>query len=413
MTTNPFARATRQQAKARVAIDGPSGAGKTWTALQWATILAGPEPVAVIDTEHGSASLYADQFTFDTLNWAPPYDPNKLADILPTVATHGYGAVVIDSLSHFWQGEGGTLDLADAAGARAKGNSFAGWKVATPAFRALVDTILAAPLHVLVTMRTKTEWVLEEDSRGKKVPRRIGMAPVMRDGIEYEFQVVAELDLEHRFVVTKSRCSILADAVIMPGKSADPARAFAEWLSGGEPAPVVDPADVAVPKTAAMTELLDACRGRKDLAKSLWNGREGATRGELDGLIHAAVTTPDDADDTVVDEFPPPADGEDQYAEPASESPAVDVEHNNRRQWALIADAFPRLEDGERDARRKTLIDIVSAHRTQSSKELTAGEWDALFATLEAIKDGSKELHLHTDGRWTMRQRPGKSEAAA
>lgn len=236
MTANPFQKATKSQLKARVALDGPSGAGKTWTALEWAGVLAGGGQVAVVDTEHGSASLYADTFDFDVLTWAPPYDPGRLADTIRTAQKNGYQVLVIDSLSHFWEGEGGTRDIVDAAAERAKGNTFAGWKVGTPALRNLIDTMLAADLHVIATMRSKMEYVLETDGRGKQVPKKVGMAPVMRAGVEYEFTLVGDLDLEHRIVITKSRCSALADTVVQPGRAAEAAEAFMGWLNEGEPA---------------------------------------------------------------------------------------------------------------------------------------------------------------------------------
>ena len=232
--TNPFAPAVRKQMKARVAFAGPTGSGKTWTALQWATVLADGDPIAVIDTEHGSAAFYSDVFTFDTVQFKPPYHPERLVKLLGIVAENGYGVVVVDSLSHFWEGEGGTIDIADAAGQKARGNSFAGWKVATPALRHLVDTMLAHPAHVLVTMRSKMEYVLETDSRGKQVPRKVGMAPVMRAGVEYEFTLVGDMDFDHRLVISKSRCSALADEMVQPGRADEAAAVFRDWLNDGE-----------------------------------------------------------------------------------------------------------------------------------------------------------------------------------
>lgn len=226
-------KATRSQLKARVALDGPSGAGKTFTAIEWGTVLQGDGRTLVIDTEHGSAEWYSDRWDYDVITWAPPYDPVDLAATI-LEAADTYEVLVVDSLSHFWEGEGGTLDIVDAAAQRAQGNSFAGWKVGTPALRHLMDTILQAKTHVIATMRSKMEYVLEEDSRGKKVPRKVGLAPVMRQGIEYEFTLIGELDLEHRLVVSKSRCSALADVVVQPGQAATAAATFLAWLSDGE-----------------------------------------------------------------------------------------------------------------------------------------------------------------------------------
>jgi hypothetical protein len=194
---------------------------------------------AVVDTERGSASLYADTFDFDVIELSPPFHPDRLAELIRAAEKDGYDTLIADSMSHFWEGEGGTLDIADAAGQRAHGNSFAGWKTATPVLRHLVDVILAADLHIIATMRSKQEWVLQEtvNKQGRTVtqPVRVGMAPVMRQGIEYEFQLVGDLDLEHRLTITKSRVAALADQVIQPGRAAEAADQFVAWMNSGEP----------------------------------------------------------------------------------------------------------------------------------------------------------------------------------
>jgi hypothetical protein len=227
--------ASRAQLKARVAIDGPSGAGKTWTALEWAFTLADPGQVPImIDTEHGSGEWYSDQFPrYQVVTWTPPYNPAELAATIKDAAGL-HPVVVIDSLSHFWEGEGGTRDIADAAAERSHGNTFAGWKVGTPALRHLIDTILSADAHVIATMRSKMEYVLEQDDRGRQVPKKVGMAPVMRQGVEYEFTAIADMDLEHRFVVTKSRCSAIADLVAQPHRAGEVAKTFRAWLDEGD-----------------------------------------------------------------------------------------------------------------------------------------------------------------------------------
>jgi hypothetical protein len=247
-----FTPAVKERLKARVAIDGPTGSGKTYTALMWARILAGENgTVGVVDTENRSAAYYSPSpgekierlqywdapYEFGHLPWDPPYDPNKLARTIEAAGNElgEDGVLVIDSLSHFWTGEGGTLDVVDNAAGRS-GNSFSGWKVGTPVQRNLVDTIVHAKCHVIVTMRSKMEWVVEQvEKNGKSinVPRKIGLAPEQRQGIEYEFTVVCDMDLEHRLAVTKSRCDLIADVVSQPGRAHEPAQAFAKWLYSG------------------------------------------------------------------------------------------------------------------------------------------------------------------------------------
>ena len=225
-------KAVRRGNKARVALAAPAGGGKTYTALTLAAELADGGDVLVIDTERGSASLYADAFDFQTIKWEPPYDPRELAKLIGEVGDT-FAVVVVDSLSHFWMGEGGTLDIVDAAGARARGNSYAGWKEGTPAQAEMVDAMLNSPAHVIVTMRSKTEYVLEQRN-GKNVPTKVGMAPVQRDGIEYEFTVTCDLDIEHRLMVGKTRCSVLAGKVYKPGQAGQMGKTLREWLDEAE-----------------------------------------------------------------------------------------------------------------------------------------------------------------------------------
>ena len=234
-----FRRTLKRDAKIRLAITGPSGSGKTYTMLRLATELGGP--VALVDTERGSASKYADLFDFEVLE-LESYDPARLVEIIDHVAANGYRALCIDSLSHFWMGRDGELDKVDRAARRMQNpNSFAAWKEVTPLHNALIDKIVSAPLHILASMRAKTEWILDRDDRtGKTVPRKVGLAPVMRDGIEYEFDVCGDMDQENMLIITKTRCPKLAAGVFpKPGKEL--ADLLKEWLGGAlgeQPEPV-------------------------------------------------------------------------------------------------------------------------------------------------------------------------------
>lgn len=228
-----FTPATKKQAKARIALEGPSGSGKTYSALRIATGLGGR--IAVLDTEHGSASKYADEFRFDTLALTA-YDPRTLIDALAAAGSAGYDVFIVDSLSHFWMGVDGMLEQVDRAAKRsAGGNTFGGWKDVSPIERRMIDAMLAYPGHLIVTMRTKTEWVIEENDRGRKVPRKVGMKAVQRDGIEYEFDVVGDLNQDNELVISKSRCKVLSGQVI-PRPGGDLAKVLREWLDDGSPA---------------------------------------------------------------------------------------------------------------------------------------------------------------------------------
>jgi hypothetical protein len=258
-----FKPAVRSEAKARVAIIGPTGAGKTWTALEWASKLADGGSIAVIDTENASASLYADRFQFVTAPWWPPYDATKLAAAIKQAAKD-YDVIVLDSLTHFWQGDGGVLDIVDREATKNRGNTYAGWKVGTPVWRGLLDALIFAPCHVVVTMRSKMEYSLNQ-SDGRTKVEKVGMAPVARNDVEYEFTVVGEMDQAHRLTVTKSRCESLADQVAPPHQAGALAETLRDWLRSADtsepterpeptvPAPPADgPTDAQTRKAMAM-----------------------------------------------------------------------------------------------------------------------------------------------------------------
>lgn len=249
--------AVKERLKARVAIDGPTGSGKTWTALQWATILAtladgSRAPIGLVDTENRSAAYYAPTpgqeitrlqpwdppYEFKHLKATAPYDPRVLGSMIDAAYDDlgDDGVFIIDSLTHYWNGEGGTMDIVDDAASRAHGNGFAGWKEGTPAQRYMIDKIIHAPFHVICTMRSKMDYIMEEQTKGGKktqVPKKVGMAPEQRPGVEYEFTLVCDMDLEHRLIVSKSRCDVVADMVAPKGRSAEVAQKFTQWLGSG------------------------------------------------------------------------------------------------------------------------------------------------------------------------------------
>jgi hypothetical protein len=228
LETFMFQKATRKQSRLRLALVGPSGSGKTYSSLAIATGLG--SRIAVIDTERGSASKYAGIFTFDTLQ-LETFHPQRYIDAIREAERASYDILVIDSLSHAWVGKDGALELVDATARRSRtGNSFLAWRDVTPLHNALIDAILRSRCHVITTMRTKTEYLVDKDQNGRSVPRKIGLAPVQRDGVEYEMDIVGDLDLENVMTVTKSRCPALSRNVIRrPG--AEFGKRLGEWMS--------------------------------------------------------------------------------------------------------------------------------------------------------------------------------------
>lgn len=246
-----FQKATRTKARLRMALLGPAGSGKTYTALRIAAPLAEGGRIAVLDTEHGSASLYADEenpdggrFDFDVVRldeWPGKFSVENYIRAIEGAGKAGYPVLVVDSLSHAWAGEGGLLSFVDEAAAKSRGNSYVAWREATPLHNQLVDALLSYPGHVVVTMRTKVEYVMETNSKGKQEPKKIGMQPIQRDGLDYEFTVVGDLDLDHhKLVITKSRCSAVAGKVYTKA-GGDVARVLLTWLNQGADEPVAPP----------------------------------------------------------------------------------------------------------------------------------------------------------------------------
>ncbi len=227
-----FTKATKKQSKLRLALIGPSGSGKTYTALTLASGLG--EKVALIDTERGSASKYANLFGFDVQE-LDSFHPDQYIRAIAEAAEAGYDVLVIDSLSHAWSGKGGALEMVDQFAKQDKsGNSFSAWRNVTPVHNRMVDAIISAPLHIIVTMRSKMEYSQEKDERGRTVIRKVGLQPVQRDGLEYEFDVVADMDQDNTLVVTKTRCPDLVNVVIeKPTKNL--AAVLRSWLEDGEP----------------------------------------------------------------------------------------------------------------------------------------------------------------------------------
>ncbi|MEM7118170.1 MAG: ATP-binding protein [Chloroflexota bacterium] len=233
-----FQRAVKFESKLKLAIAGPSGSGKTYSGLALATHLVPDGKIAVVDTENRSAAKYSDLFTFDVLNMAAPFHPDRFVEAIQGAEYGGYDVLVLDSLSHAWNGSGGLLELVDQFAKRMKtANSFAAWKDATPIQNRLVEAINAANLHLICTMRSKQEYVLEQIERnGRSVttPRKVGMAPIQRDGLEYEFDVYLDMDIDNNAIVAKTRCPALNGQVIAK-PSQQLAKTLSEWLKGEAP----------------------------------------------------------------------------------------------------------------------------------------------------------------------------------
>lgn len=238
-----FHRATKEQLQLRLALIGPSGSGKTYTALAIATALGGR--IALLDTEHGSAKKYGHLFEFDTLE-LDSFSPENYMGAIAAAQAAGYQILIIDSLSHAWAGKDGLLEFVDREAAKAKGDSFgAGWRKATPLHNRLIDAMLSAELHLIVCLRSKMEYLRTEDEKGKTVIKKVGLQPVQRDGLEYEFDVVADLDVDNNLIVGKTRCPELR-GYMQQCDGAPIAAKLLAWLNTGV-APARRPANPTPP----------------------------------------------------------------------------------------------------------------------------------------------------------------------
>ncbi|MBQ4400965.1 MAG: AAA family ATPase [Synergistaceae bacterium] len=204
-----FRKAHRTSAKLRLAITGTAGAGKTYSSLLLAFGLGGN--IALIDTENGSGDLYSSLGDYDICQLNAPYDPRRYVQCIHEAEKADYTTIIIDSLSHAWSGQGGILDLqGKIAEAKYRGNSYAAWRDVTPLQNALVDCLLSSPCHIIATMRSKTDYLQCENERGRTEIRKVGLAPVQREGIDYEFTTVFDLSQEHIAIASKDRTGLFS-----------------------------------------------------------------------------------------------------------------------------------------------------------------------------------------------------------
>jgi len=241
-----FNKAERKRSKLRLALCGVSGSGKTTAALRVARGLGGK--TALIDTENGSASLYADRFDFDVLELEAPYSPDRFMKAIESAEQAGYDNVIIDSMSHEWVGSGGCLEMNDTLKAKFKGNSFGAWAEVGKQHIKFLEKIVTSKVHIIATVRMKSEHT--QDQKTKKVSK-IGMKYEMRDDFEYEFTSVFDIDRDsHLALASKDRTSLFGESLhSLDEKLGDQ---LLEWLNSGKNYYMGDE------KTAELNNLLNA-----------------------------------------------------------------------------------------------------------------------------------------------------------
>ena len=244
-----FKKAERRGQKIKFAITGPSGSGKTTAAIKMARGLVGPGGrIAIIDTENGSASLYADLEDFDACDLVPPYEQRKFSEAITNAEDSGYDVLIIDSFSHVWEAILAYKDKLDCRG----GNSFTNWNQAGREFKSVLDKILHSEIHIICCMRAKMEHVIQ-DVGGKRTVKKVGLAPVMRDGIEFEFTVVFDLDMQHYAAASKDRTTLFDGKINM--LSEETGELLRDWLDGASPGEVSERAPVVLPPVSDEDEV--------------------------------------------------------------------------------------------------------------------------------------------------------------
>ncbi len=216
-----FTKAVKSASRLRICLSGASGSGKTYSALTLATNIG--KKVAVIDTESGSAQLYADKFDFDVLELPAPYSPDRFIQCIKGAEQLGYDVIVIDSITHEWSGPGGCLDMQQKLGGQ-----YQNWSKVTPQHDAFINAMITSKAHIITTMRSKTAYDMNNESGKTKVVKQ-GTAPVQRDGIEYEFTCVFDLNANHLASASKDRTGIFDGKDFVP--DSDTAKQLVNWLT--------------------------------------------------------------------------------------------------------------------------------------------------------------------------------------
>lgn len=234
MAQPTFEKAIKTKSKLRMALTGPAKSGKTYTALVLATALADDGRIGLIDTENRSSEKYADIFDFDIMVLENAHPESFIAGI-DMFEKAGHAVVIVDSLSHAWIGKRGVLKLHDDATAASRSkDSYISWRTITPLHRALIDKMQSANCHIIATMRSKMSYLRDTDDHGKTTIRKVGLAPVQRQGMEYEFDILAEMRQDHRIVIGDTRCPAVDGKTEMKpgGMFFQP---IIDWLDGAEP----------------------------------------------------------------------------------------------------------------------------------------------------------------------------------
>lgn len=197
-------KATRQKAKIRLGLSAVAGGGKSYSAILIAKGLTGDlSKVAVIDTENNSADLYAHLGDYSVLPLISPYTPENYIKAIKECEDAGMECIIIDSITHEWDGKGGCLQIQEQLGGK-----YQDWAKVTPRHQAFIDAILQCKCHVITTVRRKQDYEMTKDSSGKMKVEKAGLKEVTREGFEYELTANLEIDTRHNATASKDRTGL-------------------------------------------------------------------------------------------------------------------------------------------------------------------------------------------------------------
>lgn len=219
-------KSERKKAKIKLALQGSAGSGKTYSSLQLAKGLTNNNlsKVAIVDSESGSADLYADIGNYNVLSLAPPFTPQKYIQSIDVCLEAGMEVIILDSISHCWEY---LLDFHS----KMAGNSFTNWQKISPMQNAFINKILQADAHIIATMRTKQDYVLN-NKNGKFVPEKVGLKAVQRNDLDFEFTIVFDIDIKHFATASKDRTSLFSGKPEFTINSAT-GKKILDWCNNG------------------------------------------------------------------------------------------------------------------------------------------------------------------------------------
>jgi len=228
-----FHKAERRRAKARIALCGPSGSGKTYSAILLAKGFGGR--CAMIDTENGSGELYSHLHDYDVATLEGDFSPLNYIKLIHEAEDAGYDIIIIDSLTHAWEGQGGTLEKHSLKTDEIR-NSFMAWgKIIPKYYKPLVNTILQSPAHIIGTIRSKTHYAVVEEvsGNGKTIirPTKVGLKPIQKEELEYEFTFMFNIARDgHLATVSKDRTSLFEEPQVITEETG---RTIINYLNSG------------------------------------------------------------------------------------------------------------------------------------------------------------------------------------